>query len=56
MFEKLLKLKNLMLTESGKSEAQSRHNIITEFLRHLFDEENAPEWKLYMDNYLKKNG
>lgn len=56
IFEKLLKLKNLMLTESGKSEAESRHNIIIEFLRHLFDEENAPEWQTYMDNYLKTNG
>ena len=55
IFEKLLKLKNLMLTESGKIEAQSRHNIITEFLRHLFDEENVPEWKTYMENYLQKN-
>ncbi len=53
VFEKLLKLKNLMLTESGKSEAESRHNIIVEFLRHLFDEENAPEWQNYLDNYLK---
>lgn len=53
VFEKLLKLKNLMLTESGKSEAESRHNIIIEFLRHLFDEENAPEWQDYLDNYLK---
>lgn len=56
VFEKLLKLKNLMLTEPGKSEAQSRYDIIIEFLHHLFDEENAPEWKLYMDNYLKTNG
>ncbi len=56
VFEKLLKLKNLMLTESGKSEAQSRYDIIVEFLRHLFDEENASEWKIYMDNYLKMNG
>lgn len=53
VFEKLLKLKNLMLTKSGRAEAESRHKIVVEFLRHLFDEENAPEWQDYLTNYLE---
>ncbi len=55
MFEKILKLKDLMLTESGKKEAKSRHQIVVDFLYHLFDEENAPEWVEYLDNYIKKS-
>ena len=42
-----------MLTNSGKKEAASRYQIIVDFLYHLFEEENAPEWKEYLDHYLK---
>lgn len=52
MFEKLLKLKDLMLTDSGKKEAIARHNIMVEFLYHFFEEENVPEWTEYLNNYL----
>ncbi len=52
LFEKILKLKNLMLTNSGRKEAEARHHIIVDFLYHLFEEENAPEWTEYLDNYL----
>lgn len=55
IFEKILKLKSLMLTESGKEEAKSRHQIIVDFLYHLFDEENVPEWTRYLNEYLKGN-
>ena len=41
-----------MLTESGKKEAEERHNIIVTMLYHLFKEENANDWKEYLDNYL----
>lgn len=54
MFEKLLKLKDLMLTDSGKYEAIERHNLMVEFLYHFFEEENVPEWIDYLDNYLNK--
>ena len=54
MFEKLLKLKDMMLTDSGKKEAIERHNIMVEFLYHFFKEENVPEWTEYLDNYLNK--
>lgn len=54
IFEKVLKLKNLMLTEPGKQEAVKRHNSMVEFLYRFFEEENAPEWTTYLDNYLKR--
>lgn len=54
MFEKILKLKDLMLTDVGREEAKSRHQIIVDFLYHLFSEENAPDWTEYLDNYLKE--
>lgn len=52
IFEKILKLKDLMLTEAGKDEAKSRHQIIVDFLYHLFDEENVPEWTKYLNEQL----
>ena len=55
MFEKLLKLKDLMLTDSGKKESIERHNIMVEFLYRFLKEENVPEWIDYLDNYLNKN-
>ncbi len=55
MFEKLLKLKDMMLTDSGKREAMERHNIMIEFLYHFFKEENAPEWIDYLDDYLRES-
>lgn len=54
IFEKILKLKDLMITESGKEEAKDRHNIIVEFLYHLFEEEDVPEWTNYLTNYLNQ--
>ena len=53
IFEKILKLKDLMLTNSGKEESKNRHQIVVDFLYHLFDEENAPEWTEYLNNYLE---
>lgn len=53
-FEKLLKLKTLMLTKSGQEEATTRHNFMVSFLRQLFIEENAEEWNLFLDEYLEK--
>ena len=54
LFEKGLKLKNLMLTKSGKIEAEKRHNITVLFLKALFDEEDADDWTEYLNNFLKK--
>lgn len=54
MFEKLFKLKGLMLTNSGREEAIKRHDIMISFLYELFDEEEASDWKEYLDNYLSE--
>jgi uncharacterized protein len=53
-FEKLLKLKDMMLTNNGKEMAIKRHNIIVEFLYNFFEEENLTDWKIYLDKYLKE--
>ena len=53
MLEKILKLKDLMLTDSGKEESKNRHQILVDFLYHLFSEENALEWIEYLDNFIE---
>lgn len=55
IFEKALKLKKHMLTSAGKKEIESRHQITIDMLYQLFKEENAFDWKEYLDNYLKKH-
>ena len=55
MFEKILKLKGLMLTNSGKQEAEGRQKIVVDMLYQLFEEENAPEWTEYLNEFLKSN-
>ena len=54
IFEKMLKLKDLMLTKTGYKEALVRHNFLIEFLRQFFYEEDAPEWTEYLDNYVRE--
>lgn len=54
IFEKALRLKKIMMTNSGKEEIEKRHQITIDILYQLFDEENVPEWEEYLDNYLKK--
>lgn len=53
-FEKLLKLKSIMMTNAGKEEATKRQMIMIEFLNHFFEEENVPEWKEYLEKYLEE--
>ncbi len=48
IFEKILKLKDMMLTDAGRAEALSRHEIVLSMLHHLFEEENADEWIEYL--------
>ena len=55
IFEKSLKLKDLMLTDSGKKEVLKRHKVMVEFLYNFFEEENVPEWIDYLDKYLDEN-
>ena len=42
-----------MMTDSGRKEADSRHQIVVDVLYHLFEEENTPEWTEYLNEYLK---
>lgn len=54
MFEKLLRLKDLMLTSSGQKEAIKRHEFMIDFLYHFFEEEKAYKWIAYLDSYINK--
>lgn len=54
-FEKVLLLKNLMLTSAGKHEAEARHDFTVSFLRQFFQEENAPAWQDYLEDFLVAN-
>ena len=53
-FEKPLKLKGLMLTLSGRAEAENRQQIMVDFLRHYFREKNVSEWSEFLEEYLHK--
>ena len=50
-FEKMLKLKDLMMTSAGKQEAQIRHQFMLDFLYEFFRENDCPEWIAYLQNY-----
>ena len=52
-FEKLLKIKNLTLTKSGRAEAKRRHKIMVDILSNYFREEDNAVWQNYLKNYLK---
>jgi len=51
-FEKVLRLRYLMLTEAGKKEAIIREKITIDFLKNIFYEQDAIEWIEYLDNFL----
>lgn len=53
IFEKLLKLKDLMLTEKGKKESIRRYNFIIDFLNEYFYEEDVSVWQEYLNDYIK---
>ena len=52
IFEKILRLKDLMLTKKGYEEAIIRHNFIVDFLKEYFREIDATEWLKYLKNYI----
>lgn len=54
-FEKLLKLKNMMMTEAGRTEAEKRHSFMLIFLRQFFEEQGCQEWIDYLEEYEKNN-
>ncbi len=54
LFEKILRLKYIMLTQPGKMEAKIRHDFVVNFLRQYFIEVNTPEWDDYLSQFIKK--
>lgn len=54
-FEKLLKLKNMMMTEAGRKKAEERHRFMVLFLRQFFDEQGCQEWIDYLELYEENN-
>jgi uncharacterized protein len=48
-FDKLLKLKGLMMTQSGCKEAVLRHTFLVEFLKQYFKEQNADDWLNFLN-------
>lgn len=54
-FEKLLKLKNMMFTQSGRQEAEKRHKIMVDFLFAFFREQKLDNWLNYLQEFEKQN-
>ena len=54
LFEKVLKLPGLMLTEAGRMEAYVRWQFDVAFLQELFRERGEDRWSAYLKRYLEK--
>lgn len=54
LFEKVLKLPRLMLTNAGKAEAYVRWQFDVAFLSELFRERGEGEWARYLREYLER--
>ena len=52
MFDKTLRLPELMLTEKGRVDALLRRDVSVVFLRGLFRERGARKWLAYLDAFL----
>ncbi len=50
-FEKLLKIKDLMLTERGRLEAERRHRLMTTFLFGFFEEQGLDDWIAFLRDF-----
>lgn len=53
MFEKVLKLPPMMLTEKGAIEAWQRWTFSVAMLRELFRERSEPRWNEYLQKYIE---
>jgi len=53
-FEKLLKVKGLMMTEPGQQEAVERDGLMVDFLDLYFREQDAPEWSRLLEDYIAR--
>lgn len=52
-FDKLLKLKGFMMTDSGSREAILRHDFLVSFLIQFFQETQQETWITFLDTFLK---
>jgi uncharacterized protein len=51
-FNKMLRLRDICLTEPGRKYAAKKHQVIVSFLKSYFDEVNAPQtWKDLLKKY-----
>ena len=55
MFDKILRLPQLMLTDEGRIEANRRKSFNIIFLQELFREHNAEDWDTYLYLFLEGN-
>lgn len=53
-FDKLLKLKNMMLTNAAYEEALVRQKVMVDFLDAFFRENNCSEWNEYLQDYCEE--
>lgn len=55
LFEKILRLKDLMLTEPGRQEGLKRHRTVIAFLKKFFREQNCGDWLAYLIEFEKRH-
>ena len=53
-FEKMLKIKDLMMTDAGKKEAYVRHQFMLDFLYEFFREYDCSEWIDFLEKFDNK--
>lgn len=53
-FDKLLRLKDRMTTNTGKRLAYERHETMVTFLRAFFREQDLPDWEARLDSFLQE--
>ena len=52
IFERMLRLKGMMMTAPGYQEASERHTTVVKFLRMYFRENGLKEWDSFLSDYL----
>ena len=53
-FEKLLKIKEMMLTPEGFAEAEKRHKLMVDFLYGFFAEQGLDDWNAFLSDFEAK--
>jgi uncharacterized protein len=54
-FDKLLRISSILLTRSGQEEGKKRQKIMVDFLYELFHEEEADQWIIHLNDFLRDN-